>query len=947
MTFPGHRRRPAYATIQSDTNPGTLIIGKAACGGKIRSPTPQNFAQCSAPRPKPPKKLTRKQLIDRRLTDAGWKIIPEQKFDPSKPLTSYDRCAIEEYLTATGPADYALCLNGQMIGVVEAKKLTLGPQNVLIQAERYSKGVSESPFNFRGFRVPFLYSTNGEVIWHHDIRHELNRSRPISGFHTPDALLESLTRNTEDDFANLLTAPNDHPRTRPYQRDANEAIEKAITERKRHMLVAMATGTGKTFTLVNEIYRLMKSGAAKRVLFLVDRRALAAQAVKAFASFEPEPGFKFNQIYEVYHQQFQQDDLDEQDEFDPKVLPKGYLRNPKPGHAFVYVSTIQRMTINLFGRDVISDLGDEEIDDEAAQELIPIHAFDLIVADECHRGYTAKESAIWRQTMDHFDAVKLGLTATPAAHTTSYFKDVVYRYPYERAVREGYLVDYDVVTIKSHVRMQGLFLKQGEQVTLVDPESGSKQLDFLEDERQYDTTEIEKRATSPDSNRKILEEIKKHALEHEAQYNRFPKALIFAANDLAHTSHADQLVDLARDIFGRGDSFVQKITGSRDVDRPLQRIREFRNRPEPGIVVTVDLLTTGVDIPDLEYIVFLRPVKSRILFEQMIGRGTRKGEHYPDKSHFVVFDCFDGTLLEYFKNATDITAEPPQKEVRTIAEIIENIWQNRDREYNSRCLVKRLQRIDKEMSGEAREQFAAYIPDGDMGRFASTLFRSLNDDFTETMKLLRDKNFQDLLVNYPRKKRDFAIADESQDEVSSEWKVRGADGTQYKPADYLAAFAEFVKQNPSHIEAIGILLNRPKNWSTDALSELQTKLAQTPQRFTIPNLQTAHKLRYDKALADIISMIKHAADHQNPLLTAEERANTAFERVTAGKQFTDEQQQWLARIRNHLIQNLSIQEDDLDTFPIFERAGGRGRAAKAFSGALPELIQQFNEAIAI
>jgi type I restriction enzyme R subunit len=900
----------------------------------------------SPPTPEVSERLTREQRIDARLKEAGWKIISQQKFDSAKPLTAYDRCAIEEYPTANGPADYALCLNGQIVAVVEAKKLMLGPQNVLIQAERYSKGVTKNSFHFRGFHVPFLYATNGEVIWHHDIRNELNRSRQIFGFHTPEALLEALTRDTEASIGNLLSTPNDHPLIRPYQQEASAEIEKAIAARKRHMLVAMATGTGKTFTLVNEIYRLMKSGVAKRVLFLVDRRALAARAVKAFASFEAEPGLKFNQIYEVYHQQFHKDDLEEDDKFDPKVLPKGYLTNPKPGHAFVYVSTIQRMTINLFGRDVIPELGGEEVDDDVEQEPIPIHAFDLIVADECHRGYTAKETAIWRQTMDHFDAIKLGLTATPAAHTTSYFKDVVYRYEYERAVREGYLVDYDVVTVRSNVRMHGLFLKEGEQVSFVDPESGSTQLDYLEDERQYDTTDIEQKVTSPDSNRKILEEIKKYALDHQAQYGRFPKTLIFAVNDLPNTSHADQLVDIARDVFGRGDSFVQKITGSPTVDRPLQRIREFRNRPEPGIVVTVDMLSTGVDIPDLEYIVFLRPVKSRILFEQMIGRGTRKGELYPDKSHFVVFDCFDGTLLKYFNKVTAITAEPPQKESRTIAELIEDIWHNRDREYNSRCLVKRLQRIDKEMSGEAREQFAAYIPDGDMGRFAAGLLGSLKDEFTSTMRLLRDKNFQDLLVNYPRKKRTFVIAHEAQDEVSSEWKVRGADGAEYKPADYLAAFAEFVKKNPSQIEAISILLNRPNNWGTEPLSELQKKLAEAPQRFTIKNLQAAHKLRYDKALADIISMVKHAADDENPLLSAEERVDAAFKRVTDGKEFTDEQKQWLERIRAHLIQNLAIDEHDFDMFPIFERAGGRGRAEKVFAGQLPQLIQQLNEAIA-
>ncbi|MBZ5672591.1 MAG: DEAD/DEAH box helicase family protein, partial [Acidobacteriia bacterium] len=628
------------------------------------------------PKPSPSKSeyLTRKQIIDGRLRAAGWTIAP---FKPDRALNTYKNCAIEEYPTDSGPADYALCVGGQILGVIEAKKLTLGPQEVLPQAERYSRGVSSSPFDFNGFRVPFLYSTNGEVIWHHDVRHPLNRSHQLTAFHTPEALREFLGRNVEAVIDHLIARPNDHPRLRPYQREANAAIEQAIFNRKRQMLVAMATGTGKTFTMVNEVYRLMKSGVAKRILFLVDRRALAAQAVRAFASFDPEPNQKFDKIYEVYSQRFHREDFDPDEKFDPKVLPNSYLTSPRAGHAFVYVSTIQRMTVNLFGRDTILNLGDEAIDEDAEQLDIPIHAFDLVIADECHRGYTSSEVAIWRRTLDHFDAIKIGLTATPAAHTTGYFKDVVFRYEYERAVREGFLVDYDVVAVNSNVRMQGVFLKEGEEVGVVNPATGAKQLDLLEDERQFDTSEVEEKVTSPDSNLKILEEVKKYALAHEDQFGRFPKTLIFAVNDLPHTSHSDQLVDLARDVFGRGDSFVQKITGH--VDRPLQRIREFRNRQLPGVVVTVDMLSTGVDIPDLEFIVFLRPVKSRILFEQMLGRGTRKGEHHPDKSHFVVFDCFSGTLLEYFRNATDITAEPPEPEIRTIVEVIEDIWENRDR----------------------------------------------------------------------------------------------------------------------------------------------------------------------------------------------------------------------------------------------------------------------------
>src|SRR6266705_3438514 len=441
--------------------------------------------------------LTRKKRIDPQLESLGWKVVP---FDEQRSFADLDNCAIEEFPTENGPADYALCLDGRIIGVVEAKKLTLGPQDVLTQAQRYSRGLTSSLLNYDGYRAPFLYSTNGEKIWFHDVRHKLSRSRKVNQFHTPAALREMFENDLDTATSWLETHPNDHSWLRPYQVEANDAIEKAVSDRKRLMLVAMATGTGKTFTLVNKVYRLMKSGVGRRILFLVDRRALAAQAVRAFASFEPEPGLKFDKIYEVYSQRFQREDFDEAEKFDPKALPQSYLVDPKQGDAFVYVSTIQRMTINLFGRDAVFNIGDEPIDDDAEKLDIPIHAFDVIIADECHRGYSTGELSVWRQTLDHFDAIKIGLTATPAAHTKAYFKDVVYRYEYERAVREGFLVDYDAVTIRSNTRMNGIFLSEGEQVRMVDTDTGQEQLDQLEDERQYDTTDIEEKITAPVSN---------------------------------------------------------------------------------------------------------------------------------------------------------------------------------------------------------------------------------------------------------------------------------------------------------------------------------------------------------------------------------------------------------------------------------------------------------------
>jgi len=886
--------------------------------------------------------LTRRTLIDPKLIAAGWQVV---KYDVTRTLDLYDRCAIVEFPTKNGPADYALCVGGRLLGIVEAKKLSLGPQNVLTQAERYSKGADNNPLDFSGYRVPFLYATNGEVIWHHDVRNRTNRSRQITAFHSPSALQEKLSTDFTAQCASLLSLPNNHPRLRPYQIECNTAIEKAIEQRKHHMLVAMATGTGKTFTMVNEVYRLLKSGIARRILFLVDRRALAAQAVKAFASHDPEPGLKFDKIYEVYSQRFQTDDLDENEKFDPKVLPNSYLTDPKPGTTFLYICTIQRLTINLFGKSAA--VGDEEGDGEedAVQLPIPTHAFDVIIADECHRGYTAQEQAVWRATLEHFDAIKIGLTATPAAHTTTYFRDVVFRYEYERAVREGYLVDYDLVAVRSDVRMKGAFLKEGELVGVVDTGTGSERMDYLEDERNYDASAVERDVTIPDSNRKILLELKKYAEDHEKRYGRFPKTLIFAANDLPHTSHADQLVEVARDTFERGDAFAVKITGR--VDRPLQRIREFRNRPQPSIAVTVDLLSTGVDIPDLEFIVFLRPVKSRILFEQMLGRGTRKGEKFADKSHFTVFDCFDGTLLEYFRDATSITSEKPVPKTRTIAEIIEDIWQNKDREHNTRCLVKRLQRIAKEMSGDARVEFAAFIPDGDLEGFSRRLPEALDKDFLGTMKLLRDGKFQNLLVNYPRPERSYLKGYEAEDTVTSVWKFRDSTGNEYRPEDYLVAFSRFITEHENEIEAVRILLSHPADWSMDALKELRQKLAASSLGFTDEKLQKAHELTHHKAMADIISMVKHAAREEEELFTAQERVQRAMMRITASGNFTREQMEWLERIRVHLVQNLSISRDDFDDIPVFFNVGGWGRANRAFTGHLPELLKKINEAIAV
>lgn len=888
---------------------------------------------------------TRKKRLDTRLKRLGWNITPHKESRSRSELTCH---AVEEFPTLTGPADYALFVAGHLLGIIEAKKVSTGVENVMEQAKRYAKGLPDSVGSWRGYQTPFLYSSNGEKIFFWDVRGARNLTHEIADFHTPQALLD----RHQNDLTAARRYISDVPvemgpedRIRDYQVEAIQAIEQALLDGKRKMLVAMATGTGKTFTTISLIYRLLKSGYAKRILFLVDRRALAAQTVTAISAFETRDGHKLDREYEVYSQKFQKEDLDEGDTpFDSKALPEEYLIAPSINHTYIYVSTIQRLALNVLGKDALKAAegeGTGEYQPDAQKLDIPIHAFDIIIADECHRGYSAREAATWKTVLDHFDAVKIGLTATPAAHTLALFEHLAYQYSTAKAIEKGYLVDYDAVRIKSEVKVSGAFLKPGERVDLVDTGTGTKQMDLLEDERSFDASEIERTITLPQSTRKIVEELKVHADAHQAQYGRFPKTLIFAVNDLPHRSHADEVVRACKQVFDQGDDFVAKITGSPSVDKPLQKIRQFRNRPEPKVVVTVDMLSTGVDIPALEFIVFLRMVKSRILWVQMLGRGTRLCKDI-NKEKFVVFDCFDGSLIEYFKEATDFDVTLGN-EVTPLPELVERIFRNEDREHNLHRLVKRLRRVERTMSGEAIEKFAAFISDGNISRFTERLPEALKKDAPGTLQLLRNPKFQELLMNYPRPRPIFYVAPESEDIVISEPMFRYGD-TSVKSADYLELFAQFVRENPDKIQAIEILLNRPRDWKVEPLEELRDRLRH--HQFDEAEVRLAHGFVYNKPLVDIISMVKHAANHQSPLFTVTERVDKALKIIMGKHTFTAIQLEWLGYIRTHLEKNMALSEQDFKSIPVFTKHGGLYRARKVFGDQLEDIIENLNEALA-
>ncbi len=889
---------------------------------------------------------TRKNRIDTRLVSPllNWKIIRYRKGLETSTLSGH---AVIEYPTSTGPADYALFVEGKLLGVIECKKVTIGVKSEMEHAKRYSKSVDNTIGEWNDYKIPFLYASNGEYIYFLDVRNEKNLAYELSDFHSPQALLDKFNRDTQKAGQWLMKNPaNSISILRYYQGEAVDAIEKALIRGKNRMLLTMATGTGKTVTIVSLIYRLLKSGFARRILFLVDRRVLSAQTVSQIASFQTPDGLKLDQVYEVYSQKYKRDDLDSDKNFNPNVLPESYLTHPEENKTFVYVSTIQRMVVNLLGREEAQNLIDYETenlneDSDAHTFDIPNHAFDVIIADECHRGYSSRQLGPWKKVMDYFDAVKIGLTATPATHTMNMFDYIVYNYGYQQAVEDGYLVDWEAVEIKSDIHINGTFLREGELVDEIDRYTGQKRMYYLEDEREFAAEEIEKKVTAPDSTKKIIQALKYYTDSHESEYGRFPKILIFAVNDLPHVSHADEIVDVCKQVFDRGDDFVVKITGNPNVDRPLQKIREFRNKPNPKIVVTVDMLSTGVDIPSIEMVVFMRPVKSRILWDQMLGRGTRLN---PDinKDKFTIVDCFGGTLINYFKQSTELNIEIGN-EYLSLPEIIDKIDKNEDREYHTKVLIKRLRRYEKNINSEIADKLSEFISDGDLKQFIDELRHRFQSNFLKTIRLLKNKNFIALIMSISKPKQPFLTGYDIKDTVTHEVLFRV--GSNYmRPADYLELFQQFVKKNPEQIEAIEILLSKPAGWNNHVLDQLRHKLKK--KDFDEKDLQSAYHQVYQKPLPDIISMVKHAASLQSPIYTASERVENAMEKIIASREFSEEQQRWLEYIKAHIIKTLSLAEEDFKNCPVFERHGGLRKAKIVFGKELQELINRINEAIA-
>jgi type I restriction enzyme R subunit len=584
-----------------------------------------------------------RQIVDQQLRDRGWDAdTPHLTYAAGARPTKGRAMAIAEWPTELGPADYALFVGLTCVGVVEAKRKRKNVSAAIDQSERYARGFSFKAGEaaggpWEGFRVPFLFSTNGRPylkqietesgIWFRDARKATNHRRALSDWPTPDGLKAQLDIDREVADAALKSTPFDFGfDLRPYQQRAIQEVEKGLAADRRQMLLAMATGTGKTKLAIAMLYRLLAAKRFRRVCFVVDRSALGEQAAGEFRSTKVVSVKTFADIFGVKG-------LDD-------IVPESETK--------VHICTIQGLVQRVLFNENESDAP-------------PIDQYDLIVVDECHRGYLLDREmsdrelefrsqddyvSKYRRVLEHFDAVKIGLTATPALHTVQIFGDPVFTYSYREAVIDGFLIDHEPpIRIETELTRGGITFHKDEQVELFDTRTGQIDLVHAPDEITYDVDAFNKRVITKEFNRVVAEELAKHI-----DPSLPGKTLVFAATD----AHADILVDQIKIAMKKRygeieDAAVRKVTGS--VDRVGALIRSYRNDALPKIAVTVDLLTTGIDVPKISNLVFVRRVNSRILYEQMLGRATRRCDEI-GKEVFRIFDAVD--LYPRLENLTDM-----------------------------------------------------------------------------------------------------------------------------------------------------------------------------------------------------------------------------------------------------------------------------------------------------
>ncbi len=910
-----------------------------------------------------------RKLIDAQLAEAGWEVDSASLTHAAgaRPVRGTHR-AIAEWPTPDGPADYVLFAGLTPLAVVEAKRRASDVPGALVQAARYSRHyrgqADEVPAlggPWDGHHIPFLFATNGRPhlpqlrtasgIWFRDTRRAENAARPLEGWYSPVGLLDLLSMDVaaaQDDLARQGFTYNFG--LRDYQVRAIQAVERNLAAGRRSLLVAMATGTGKTKTCIAMLYRLLAANRFRRILFLVDRTALGEQAEGAFRDTRIVQMQPFADIFEV----------------------KAIGDTVPDASTKVHIATVQAMVKRImFAPDGTSPPS--------------VDQYDCIIVDECHRGYlldreaTADELSFrnendyrskYKAVLDRFDAVRIGLTATPALHTTEIFGAPVFRYGLQEAVMDGWLVDHaPPQQLLTQLRGGGIHWQAGETVPLFDRVAGTLTDHELPDDLDFAVEQFNRQVITRPYNAAVAEGIAEHidpALPG--------KTLVFAVTD----QHADILVDEIRTALrarygALEEAAVEKITGS--VDRPSQRIRAFKNERLPSIVVTVDLLTTGIDVPEIVNLVFVRRVSSRILYEQMIGRATRLCPEI-GKIEYRIFDAVGiyaqmqavsavrpvvanpsirfGQLLEELTETVGLPP-PASPEPGGMAEVADGYDSGPPPDIDS---------ADPDPDATHRAEKARYLLDQIVAKMQRHRHRYQREDAraerfshlagglspTDLVTRLRHAtpveaacmltNLTPLIDWLDRAGEMGPVRLPVSDHADTYLGTAQGYGPGFtRPEDYLTAFETFLKTQINTIPALTIIAQRPRDLTRAQLREIRLLLDE--KGFREADLRAAFRdARHVDVAAGIIGYIRQAA-LGDPLIPYEARVDRALATILAERPWTHVQRQWLERISLQMKREIVVDRDSLDSGQFKAAGGGFARLDRVFGGELESIFRNF------
>lgn len=899
-------------------------------------------------------------LIDEQLRKYGWEADTNNiRYSKGTRPQKSKNFAIAEWPTDSkvsknGYADYALFVGLQLVGIVEAKKVNIDIPSVIdYQCKDYAQLIKPEHNEYvikqwGSYKVPFVFATNGRKylkqietksgIWFLDLRNNSNAPKALQGWISPQGIMELLEKDISSANATLQNTPFDLLRDpdglnlREYQIRAIEAAEKAVIDGKQTVLLSMATGTGKTRTILGMIYRFIKSDRFKRVLFLVDRTALGEQAADVFREVKIEELMTLDSIYNIKG-------LDEK-EIDKETK--------------IHIATVQSLVKRILYPE--------------SDTMPSVTDYDLIVVDEAHRGYILDKEmsetemlyrnqddyiSKYRTVIEYFDAVKVALTATPALHTTEIFGKPVFNYSYREAVIDGYLVDHDAPhNIKTKLRVEGINYQKGEQLAIYDPVTGEVMNSAdLEDDMKFEIDSFNREVITEPFNRTVLNEI-----AWDLNPDGKGKTLIYAVDD----NHADLIVKILKEIYSEGgvdNDAVMKITSSvagGNKKKISEAIKRFKNESNPKVVVTVDLLTTGIDVPEIVNLVFMRRIKSRILFEQMLGRATRLCPSI-GKTNFEIYDPVGVyESLQDVSNMKPVVTNPST----TFEDLLRGLSVAKtddEKAYLIDTIVAKLQRKRSIVSEKALEQFIYLTGGQDIDSFAKSIRNNnvkRSADVLETVgvPLVSSTEMSSLVDDIIKNKEAFLVLDRDKvqhkrpviidnhpDEVIE--RTRGY-GEGQKPEDYLESFKEFISTNLNTIAALKTVCTKPSELTRESLKGLKLELDR--HNFTENQLNTAWKeMTNQDIVADIIAFIRQQALGSN-LISHETRVKNAFAKLRLNHTFNKTQLDWLNRIEKVMLEE-TVLDKQIFEIGAFKNAGGFTIIDRRFGGKLNEIIVELNK----